>query len=122
MKLVNNLVLGLTRVALAEGLLFAKAIGVSPQNALDVLKVGNAYSVVMDVKGQKMVDRDFSLQAKLSQHSKDVRLMLEEARRSGIRLPMSDLHLQLLDQAEASGWGDLDNSAIIQSIEEFGQD
>jgi len=118
MKLVNNLVLGLTRAALAEGLLFAEAIGISTQNALDVLKVGNAYSVVMDVKGQKMVDRDFSLQAKLSQHSKDVRLMLEEATRSGINLPMSKLHLQLLDQAEAAGWGDLDNSAIIQAIEQ----
>jgi 3-hydroxyisobutyrate dehydrogenase-like beta-hydroxyacid dehydrogenase len=122
MKLVNNLVLGLNRVALAEGLLFAEAIGVPMQNALDVLKEGNAYSVVMDVKGQKMVDRDFSLQAKLCQHSKDVRLMLEEARRNSIKLPMSNLHLQLLDQAEAAGWGDLDNSVIIRAIEQCVQD
>jgi len=117
MKLINNLVLGLNRVALAEGLIFAEAIGVSMQSALDFLKEGNAYSVVMDVKGQKMVDGDFSVQAKLSQHSKDVRLMLEEASRGDNSLPMSNLHLQMLDQAEAAGLGELDNSVIIQAIE-----
>ena len=117
-KLVNNLILGLNRVALAEGLLFSEAIGIPMEKALAVLKEGNAYSVVMDVKGQKMLDRDFSVQAKLSQHSKDVRLMIEEAARSGIQLPLSTLHLQLLDQAEAAGLGELDNSVIIQAIEQ----
>jgi len=119
MKLVNNLVLGLNRVALAEGLLFADAIGIPMQSALDVLKHGNAYSIVMDVKGQKMVEGDFSTQAKLSQHSKDVRLMLTEADRAGITLPLSKLHLQILDQAESIGLGELDNSSIIQAIEEM---
>jgi len=117
-KLVNNLILGLTRLALAEGLLFSEAIGIPMEKALAVLREGNAYSVVMDVKGKKMIDRDFSVQAKLSQHSKDVRLMLEEASRNGINLPMSNLHLQLLDQAEAAGLGDRDNCAIIQAIEQ----
>jgi len=117
-KLVNNLVLGLHRVALAEGLLFAEAIGIPMSKALDVLKEGNAYSTVMDVKGKKMVDGDFSTQAKLSQHSKDVRLMLDEASRAGISLPLSKLHLQLLDQGERQGLGGMDNSAIIQALEQ----
>ena len=117
-KLVNNLILGLNRVALAEGLLFSEAIGIPMEKAMAVLKEGNAYSVVMDVKGQKMIDRDFSVQAKLSQHSKDVRLMIEEAARNGMNLPMSNLHLQLLDRAEAAGLGELDNSVIIQAIEQ----
>ena len=89
MKLVNNLVLGLNRVALAEGLVFAKAIGLDPAKTLDVLKEGNSYSGVMDTKGRKMIDGDFSLQAKLSQHAKDVRIILEEAARGGISLPLS---------------------------------
>lgn len=118
MKLVNNLVLGLHRVALAEGLLFSEAIGVPMSKSLGVLKEGNAYSVVMDVKGQKMVEGDFSTQAKLSQHSKDVRLMLEEARRADITLPLTKLHLQLLEQAESLGFGEMDNSAIIQALEQ----
>jgi 3-hydroxyisobutyrate dehydrogenase-like beta-hydroxyacid dehydrogenase len=115
-KLVNNLVLGLNRVALAEGLVFARAIGLDPAATLDVLKQGNSYSVVMDTKGRKMVEGDFSLQARLAQHAKDVRIILEEAARGGTSLPLSRLHLQLLEAAEAAGLGELDNSAIIRVI------
>jgi 3-hydroxyisobutyrate dehydrogenase-like beta-hydroxyacid dehydrogenase len=119
-KLVNNLVLGLNRVALAEGLVFSKAIGLDAGKTLDVLKQGNSYSVVMDVKGRKMVEGDFSLQAKLSQHAKDIRIILEEADRAGVGLPLSKLHLELLEQAEAAGLGEEDNSAIIRAIEARG--
>jgi 3-hydroxyisobutyrate dehydrogenase-like beta-hydroxyacid dehydrogenase len=116
-KLVNNLVLGLNRVALAEGLVFAKAIGLDAGKTLDVLKEGNSYSGVMDTKGRKMIEGDFSLQAKLSQHAKDVRIILEEAARGGISLPLSELHLRLLTEAIAAGFGEQDNSAIIRAIE-----
>lgn len=117
MKLVNNLVLGLNRVALAEGLIFAGAVGLDPQVALGVLKDGNAYSVVMDVKGQKMLENDFSTQAKLSQHAKDIRLVLAEGDRAGLALPLSHLHLALLQLAEACGWGEMDNSVVIRAVE-----
>lgn len=115
-KLVNNLVLGLNRVALAEGLVFAKAIGLDPADTLAVLKEGNSYSGVMDTKGRKMVEGDFSLQAKLAQHAKDVRIILEEGARAGASLPLSTLHLELLEAGEAAGLGDVDNCAIIEVI------
>ena len=118
-KLVNNLILGLTRAALAEGLVFAKAVGLDASRTLEVLKQGNAYAVVMDVKGQKMVMEDFEVQAKLSQHNKDVRLILEEADRAGISLPLSRLHRELLNQAEAEGLGELDNCAIIRTLSKY---
>ncbi len=54
MKLVSNLVLGLNRAVLAEGLAFAGFIGVDPADALKVLKDSPAYSRAMDVKGRKM--------------------------------------------------------------------
>lgn len=116
MKLVNNLVLGLNRVALAEGLLFSEAIGIPMQNALNVLKDGNAYSVVMDVKGQKMVERDFSTQAKLTQHKKDIGIILAEAQRASVKLPLSELHMKLLEYAESLGFGEQDNSSILQAL------
>jgi 3-hydroxyisobutyrate dehydrogenase-like beta-hydroxyacid dehydrogenase len=118
MKLVTNLVLGLNRAVLAEGLVFAKAIGLSAENALDVLMNSPAYSKTMDAKGPKMVDGEFTPQAKLSQHIKDVRLMLDEASRNGKGLPFSQVHMQLLERAEAEGFGELDNSAVIRIIEE----
>ncbi len=114
MKLVSNLALGLNRVALAEALVFARGIGVDPASALEVLRGSMAYSRVMDVKGQKMLTEDFTVQARLSQHLKDVRLILA----SGVKLPLSETHCQLLEQAEAMGLGDEDNSAIIKAIQQ----
>jgi 3-hydroxyisobutyrate dehydrogenase-like beta-hydroxyacid dehydrogenase len=116
MKLVTNLVLGLNRAVLAEGLVFAEAAGLDMENALEVLLNSPAYSRTMEAKGPKMVHGEFSPQARLSQHIKDVRLMLEEAVRGGVSLPISAVHLELLEHAEAAGLGELDNSAIIRVI------
>ncbi|MCP4786067.1 MAG: NAD(P)-dependent oxidoreductase [Fuerstiella sp.] len=114
-KLVANLVLGLNRAALAEGLSFAKSLGLDLNLVLDVLESGAAYSKVMDAKGRKMIDEDFKPQARLSQHLKDVRLILKLANASDTNLPLSLLHQRLLASAELAGHGDLDNSAIIRA-------
>lgn len=116
MKLVTNLVLGLNRAALAEGLVFAESLGIDCTSALDILRGSAAYSRQMDTKGRKMIDGDFAAQAKLSQHLKDVRLMLNAASAVGLNLPLADTHRQLLERAEALGLGELDNSAVIEAI------
>ncbi len=114
MKLVVNLVLGLNRAALAEGLAFAAACGADERQALEVLKASPAYSRAMDVKGQRMLDRNYEPEARLRQHHKDVRLILSEGAQSGARLPLSTVHEALLTEAEQAGWGELDNSAIAE--------
>jgi 3-hydroxyisobutyrate dehydrogenase-like beta-hydroxyacid dehydrogenase len=118
MKLVTNLVLGLNRAALAEGLAFAEAVGVDPSAALEVLRGSLAYSRAMDAKGRKMIEGDFAPQARLSQHLKDVRLILQAAGARGRSLPLSETHRTLLERGEAAGWGDLDNSVIIKVLRE----
>ena len=117
MKLVLNLVLGLNRAVLAEGLAFAKGLGVDASAALAILRAGPAYSRAMDVKGPRMLSRDFEPQARLSQHLKDVRLILESGERSGIDLPLSTVHRELLERVEAAGYGSEDNSAVIRAYE-----
>jgi 3-hydroxyisobutyrate dehydrogenase-like beta-hydroxyacid dehydrogenase len=117
MKLAVNLVLGLNRAALAEGLAFAKAVGIDPGEALRVLRAGAAYSRVMDAKGPKMVAGDFRPQAKLAQHLKDVRLILESAARAGAAVPLSAVHRELLERLVAAGLGDADNAAIIRAFD-----
>lgn len=116
MKLVNNLILGLNRAALAEGLLFAEAEGLDPAAVLEVLTSSNSYSAVMDVKGAKMVQRDFAVQARLAQHRKDVDMILAEAASRGRTLPLSTLHRELLLLGERLELGDADNSAVIEAI------
>ncbi|MEY4567446.1 MAG: hypothetical protein RLY14_2416 [Planctomycetota bacterium] len=119
MKLVTNLVLGLNRLALSEGLVFAESLGINPSQALQVLKESAARSGVMETKGRKMIERDFAPQARLAQHLKDVYLILRSAERSGLELPTTNLHSQLLEKAVAMNLGEADNSAIIEAIRGF---
>lgn len=118
MKLVANLALGLHRAVLAETLSFAQASGISPVQALEVLKAGAAYSRVMDDKGEKMLHHDFAVEAKLSQHLKDVRLILAAAAAKGAKTPLSQVHRQLLEDLEKAGYGESDNSAIVMAYEQ----
>lgn len=115
MKLVANLVLGLNRAALAEGLHLAESLGLAPSAALEVLASGLTYSRVMDVKGPRMVARDYAPAARLAQHLKDVRLVLETASRAGTSLPLSAVHRDLLERAEQLGFGDADNAAVYEA-------
>lgn len=117
MKLVSNLVLGLNRATLAEGLALAAGIGLDPALTLAVLKASPAYSCAMDVKGDAMLRHDFTPVARLSQHLKDVRLIVEAGGAAGLPMPLSRTHQQILEQAEAAGWGELDNAAILQVME-----
>ena len=92
----------INRAALAEGLAFAEANGIGPAAALAVFRSGPAYSKIMDTKGGKMIDHDFKPEARLSQHLKDVRLILKQGEKCGARLPLSQVHRKLLEEVEAA--------------------
>ena len=116
MKLVTNLVLGLNRAALAEGLAFAESIGLDPALSLAVMRGSFAYSRIMDTKGERMIRGDFAADARLSQHLKDVRLIVDIGRHAGLPMPLSAAHREVLEEAETAGYGELDNSAIIKVL------
>ena len=113
-KLVVNLVLGLHRIVLSEGLGLAHRCELDLSDALAILKASAAYSEVMDTQGDVMLSRNFARPvARLAQHAKDVGLILDLARATGARVPMSEMHKALLQEATNAGWGGLDNSAVI---------
>ena len=116
MKLVVNLVLGLNRAVLAEGLTLAKSCGMDLATTLEVLRSGAAYSAAMDSKGPKMIAGDFAPQARLAQHLKDVGLILDLAQDTGTTLPLSLVHRELLHTACELGFAELDNSAVIKAF------
>ncbi len=115
-KLASNLVLGLNRLALAEGLVFAERLGLDLSAFLEVIRNSPAYSVAVDAKGQRMIDGDFAPAARLRQHLKDVELILDYAERAGQPLPLSAIHRELLADAVDAGDGDLDNCAVIRQL------
>ncbi|MFZ9745791.1 MAG: NAD(P)-dependent oxidoreductase [Opitutaceae bacterium] len=116
MKLVTNVVLGLNRAALAEGLALAQGLGLDARQALAVMQSGPAYSRIMDRKGERMLSGNFVPEARLSQHLKDVRLILEQGEAAGLPMPLSRAHRSVLEAAETAGLGALDNSAIIRVL------
>jgi len=116
-KLVHNLLIGLNRAVLAEGLQFAESLGFDSQESLSILKETTASSGVMQTKGERMVNRDYETpQALVSQHMKDVKLILAESEKSGAIVPLSVLHKELLEVVETRGLGSVDNSAIMEAF------
>lgn len=115
-KLATNLVLGLNRAALAEGMVFAQTLGIQPATFLQLVLNTPARSEAAVVKGEMMVNAQFSPQSRIRQHLKDVQLMLDMAQSHSQNLPLSTAHAQLMRNAIAQGDGELDNAAIIQQI------
>ena len=110
-KLATNLVLGLNRAAIAEGMAFAEALGISRTQFLDLVRASPAASAAALAKGEKMVSGDYAPESRIRQHLKDVRTMLAA---SPLELPLTRAHERLLDDAVSAGDGELDNAAIIR--------
>ena len=115
-KLAVNLILGLNRAALAEGLVFAERLGLDPRAFLDVARGSAAYSQIMDVKGEKYVNRDYHPHGKIVQHLKDVHMMVDYAHRAGQSLPLMEVVQTLLEGNVEHGEGDFDNCAVIEEV------
>jgi 3-hydroxyisobutyrate dehydrogenase-like beta-hydroxyacid dehydrogenase len=115
-KLAINLILGLNRLALAEGLVFASRLGLDPAAFLKLAKVSAAASQVMDTKGPKMVGGDFAPEGRVRQTLKDTHLMLDQARKVGQELPLLTVHADVLEACRRHGDGEQDNSIVIEEI------
>lgn len=115
-KLAVNLILGLNRLALAEGLAFAERLGLDGAAFLKVARGSAAYSQIMDVKGERMVRRAFAPEGRAKQTFKDAQLMLAQARAVGQELPLLKVHAEVLEACLRAGEGDLDNSVVIDEI------
>jgi 3-hydroxyisobutyrate dehydrogenase-like beta-hydroxyacid dehydrogenase len=115
-KLAVNLILGLNRLALAEGLTFAERMGLDPKAFLDVARGSASCSQVMETKGLKMLAREFSPEGRVKQTLKDVHMMLDQAARLGQELPMLRVHCDVLESCVRAGEAERDNSIIVEEI------
>jgi 3-hydroxyisobutyrate dehydrogenase-like beta-hydroxyacid dehydrogenase len=120
-KLAVNLILGLNRLALAEGLVFAERLGLDPAAFLEVAKGSASYSQVMETKGPKMVRGDFSPEGRVKQTLKDAHLILDQAKAVGQTLSALQVHADVLEACVKAGEADLDNSAIIKEVRRRGE-
>jgi len=119
-KLAVNLILGLNRLALAEGLVFAERLGLDPAAFLPVAKGSASYSQVMETKGPKMLAGDFSPEGRAKQTLKDAHLMLDQAAAKGQKLSLLEVHADILESCVRAGEADLDNSVVIKEVRRRG--
>jgi 3-hydroxyisobutyrate dehydrogenase-like beta-hydroxyacid dehydrogenase len=115
-KLAINLILGLHRLALAEGLVFASRLGLDPAAFLKVARASAAESQVMGTKGPKMISSDFAPEGRVRQTLKDVHLMLDQAHKLGQQLPLLAINAEVLQACVDHGEAELDNSIVIEEI------
>ncbi len=119
-KLSINLVLGLHRAALAEGLHFGLQLGLDPEKLLQTLQNSAAASNVMKIKGPLMVKRSYeNPQSKVDQSLKDFGLIQDLADEHDIVLPFAKIYISLLTSQLKDGKGHLDNAIIFEAIQQL---
>jgi 2-hydroxy-3-oxopropionate reductase len=116
-KVANQIVVALTIEAVAEALLFAAKAGVDPAKVRQALLGGFASSRVLEVHGQRMIERNFAPGARVELHQKDLENALSGARAMGIALPGTANAQQLFNACKAHGGARWDHSAMLKALE-----
>lgn len=116
-KACNQLVVAATIEAVAEALLLAERSGVDAAKVREALLGGFAGSKILEVHGQRMLDRAFEPGFRARLHRKDARIVLEQARATGTPVPSFEVVAAQLDRlVERLGGGELDHSALYSAL------
>ena len=116
-KVANQIIVALTIEAVAEALLFAAKVGADPARVRQALMGGFAASRILEVHGERMIQRNFAPGFRIALHQKDLALALDGARSLGVPLPNTAATQQLLHAAIAQGGAAWDHSAILKVLE-----
>src|SRR5882757_2365612 len=100
-KVANQIIVALTIEAVAEALLFAAKAGADPARVRQALMGGFAASRILEVHGERMIQRNFAPGFRIALHQKDLALALDGARALGVPLPNTAATQQLLHAAVA---------------------
>jgi 2-hydroxy-3-oxopropionate reductase len=116
-KAANQIIVGLTLQAVAEALIFAKKSGVDPAKVRRAIMGGYAQSRVLELHGQRMLERNFHPGGKITSHRKDINIVLAVAKEMDICLPGTAMISQLFNAVVAHDGADWDHSAIVTVLE-----
>jgi 2-hydroxy-3-oxopropionate reductase len=118
-KACNQIAVSASLLGVAEALAFAARQGVDAGKVRQALLGGSAYSRILEIHGQRMLERNFAPGFKARLHQKDLGIVLAEARRLGLALPGAAMAAQLINALVGSGGGEADSSALIQVLEQL---
>ncbi len=111
-KIINQVIVGLTIEAVAEGLTLAEKSGLDPQLVQQALKGGFADSKILQIHGTRMVKRSYKPGGKATIQLKDLRLAQALAKTATVRLPHVESLITFYERLVAQMDGELDHSAI----------
>ena len=115
-KLANQMIVGITIGAVAEALLMCEKGGADMGQVRQAITGGFADSRILQVHGERMVQRDFTKRAAITVQLKDMRNALTTAQSVGFEAPITTLFEQLFSQAVAHGLGNLDHSGLFVEL------
>jgi 2-hydroxy-3-oxopropionate reductase len=115
-KLCNQLIVGATINIVAEAMLLAQAAGADPAAMRAAIRGGFAESKILDVHGQRMLERNFVAGGKVATQLKDQRNILAAAEAAGVTLPLTEL-VTARYQALAQTMPQADHAAALLGLE-----
>ncbi len=118
-KLVNNLIVGITFIAVAEGFALGTKSGLEPNVLYQAIRGGWAGSKVLEVSAEAMLTRNFQPGGTVDIHWKDLGYALALARDLDVPVPATALAHEIFKAARASGRGKLAQPAVVQLWEDL---
>jgi 2-hydroxy-3-oxopropionate reductase len=115
-KLANQMIVGITIGAVAEALLLCEKGGADMAKVKQAITGGFADSRILQVHGQRMVERDFAPRARMSVQLKDMRNALATAAEIGFDAPITTLFEQLYADGIEHGLTDLDHAGLFVEL------
>lgn len=115
-KLANQMIVGITIGAVAEALLLSEKGGADMSKVKEAITGGFADSRILQVHGQRMVERDFAARGRMSVQLKDLRNALATANELNFDAPVTRLFEKLYEDGNAHGLSDLDHSALFMEL------
>lgn len=116
-KLAHNTIVGINNLALIEGFAIAAKSGIPAESFLELVQLGSAGSKAAELKGQKLINHDFSNQFSLALMLKDLKLASSLTDKASIPTPMLDVAKSLFQAGQTQGYGDEDLSAVAKIYE-----
>lgn len=119
-KLCNQLIVGGTLHIVAEALLLAQAAGADPAAVRNAIRGGFAGSKILEMHGQRMLDRNFIPGGQVKSQLKDQRNVLAAAADAGLALPVTALVTEQY-QSIANDLPHADHAAVLIALERINQ-
>ncbi|MCG8334238.1 MAG: 2-hydroxy-3-oxopropionate reductase [Proteobacteria bacterium] len=116
-KLANQIIVALNIAAASEALVLASKAGVEPDLVYQAIRGGLAGSTVLDAKAPLMMAREFDPGFRINLHIKDLANVLETSHSIGVPLPLTASVMEIMQNMNVDGMGDLDHGALVQYYE-----